>query len=149
MDRPGVEIKFRAQHVTLQRASRLSSFHFNSIAHRDFDLYVFLALVFNRNPKIPHAESDLIYTSVLCGVGTNQDLHREDYRDKEVLILGGGDGGILNELLKEKPKFITMAEVKRGTSNNRRLTMNDDETDNFLLRLHSMNDWPKVFDFRD
>ena len=82
-------------------------------------------------------------------MGTNQDLHREDYRDKEVLILGGGDGGILNELLKEKPKFITMAEVKRGTSNNRRLTMNDDETDNFLLRLHSMNDWPKVFDFRD
>jgi len=57
------------------------------------------------------AESDLIYTTVLCGIGDDQDLHRECYRDKEVLILGGGDGGILNELLKEKPKFITMAEI--------------------------------------
>jgi len=57
------------------------------------------------------AENDLIYTTVLCGVGTNQDVHREDYRDKEILILGGGDGGILCELLKEKPKFITMAEI--------------------------------------
>jgi len=57
------------------------------------------------------AESDLIYTTVLCGVGTNQDIHREDFRDKEVLILGGGDGGILCELLKEKPKFVTMAEI--------------------------------------
>jgi len=57
------------------------------------------------------AESDLIYTTVLCGVGTNQDIHQEDFRDKEVLILGGGDGGILCELLKEKPKFVTMAEI--------------------------------------
>lgn len=57
------------------------------------------------------AESDLIYTTVLLGVGSNQDLHREEYRDKEVLILGGGDGGILCELLKEKPKFVTMAEI--------------------------------------
>jgi len=57
------------------------------------------------------AENDLIYTTVLCGVGTNQDVHREDYLGKEVLILGGGDGGILCELLKERPKFVTMAEI--------------------------------------
>jgi len=57
------------------------------------------------------ADSDLIYTTALCGVGSNQNIHREEYRDKEVLILGGGDGGILHELLKEKPKFITMAEI--------------------------------------
>ena len=56
----------------------------------------------------------MIYTTVLCGVGTNQEVHREDFRDKEVLILGGGDGGILCELLKEKPKFVTMAEVDHG-----------------------------------
>ena len=51
------------------------------------------------------AESDLIYTRTLCGIG------QQDYTGKEVLILGGGDGGILHELLKEKPSFITMAEV--------------------------------------
>ena len=57
----------------------------------------------------------MIYTTVLLGVGSNQDLHREEYRDKEVLILGGGDGGILCELLKEKPKFVTVAEVRIGS----------------------------------
>ncbi len=51
-------------------------------------------------------ESDLIYTSTLCGLGTL------DYKGKEILILGGGDGGILHELLKEQPKYITMAEVR-------------------------------------
>ena len=40
-------------------------------------------------------------------------MHREDYLGKEVLILGGGDGGILCELLKETPKFVTMAEVMK------------------------------------
>ena len=50
-------------------------------------------------------ECDRIYTLTVTGIG------RYDYQDKEVLILGGGDGGILYELLKEKPKFITMAEI--------------------------------------
>ena len=50
-------------------------------------------------------ESDLIYTSTVCALGTEQ------YENKEVLILGGGDGGILHELLKLKPKFVLMAEV--------------------------------------
>ena len=39
-------------------------------------------------------ESDLIYTQTVCAIG------KESYKDKEVLILGGGDGGILHELLK-------------------------------------------------
>ena len=51
-------------------------------------------------------ESDLIYTQTLCRIGA------DDYTGKEVLILGGGDGGILHELLKENPAYITMAEVK-------------------------------------
>lgn len=31
--------------------------------------------------------------------------------DKEILILGGGDGGLLHELLKESPKFVTMVDI--------------------------------------
>jgi len=50
-------------------------------------------------------ESDLIYTQTVCCIG------QLDYSGLDVLILGGGDGGIIHELLKEKPKFITMAEI--------------------------------------
>ena len=50
-------------------------------------------------------ESDLIYTNTLICHG------EEDFTDKTVLILGGGDGGILHELLKQNPKYVTMAEV--------------------------------------
>ena len=34
-----------------------------------------------------------------------------DFKEKTVLILGGGDGGILNELLQLRPKFVTMIDV--------------------------------------
>lgn len=34
-----------------------------------------------------------------------------DYTDKDVLILGAGDGALLCELLKENPKMVTMVEV--------------------------------------
>jgi len=34
-----------------------------------------------------------------------------DFTNKDVLILGGGDGGILHELGKEGPASITMAEI--------------------------------------
>lgn len=51
------------------------------------------------------AESDLIYTeSIMC-------RGKEDYKGKEILILGGGDGALLNELRKEQPKHVTMIEV--------------------------------------
>ena len=50
-------------------------------------------------------EGDLIYTQTLCLIG------QESYRGKKVLVLGGGDGGILHELLKEDPDFITVAEI--------------------------------------
>lgn len=36
---------------------------------------------------------------------------KENFEGKEVLILGGGDGALLYELLKEKPKFVTMLEI--------------------------------------
>ncbi|XP_065338334.1 spermine synthase isoform X2 [Cloeon dipterum] len=51
------------------------------------------------------ADSDIIYTETLMQRG------KENYEGKEVLILGGGDGALLWELLKEKPKFVTMLEI--------------------------------------
>ncbi len=51
------------------------------------------------------AESDLVYTQALLGDG------RVDYNDKSVLILGGGDGGVLHELLKQNPKSVVMVEI--------------------------------------
>ena len=37
------------------------------------------------------------------------------FQDKEVLILGGGDGGLLKELLDlpkdQRPSFITMVDI--------------------------------------
>lgn len=51
------------------------------------------------------SESDLIYTETLMQRG------KEVYKDKEIVILGGGDGALLYELLKEKPKFVTMLEI--------------------------------------
>ncbi|XP_031516334.1 spermine synthase isoform X1 [Papio anubis] len=51
------------------------------------------------------AESDLAYTRAIMGSG------KEDYTGKDVLILGGGDGGILYEIVKLKPKMVTMVEI--------------------------------------
>lgn len=57
------------------------------------------------------SEADLIYTETLMQRG------KENYAGKEIVILGGGDGGLLWELLKEKPKFITMLEVRSKSMN--------------------------------
>lgn len=35
----------------------------------------------------------------------------ENYKDKEICILGGGDGALLYELLKEQPKHVVMLEI--------------------------------------
>nr|CAG4640937.1 EOG090X07PL [Eulimnadia texana] len=51
------------------------------------------------------AESDLIYTESLMHRG------KIDYSGKDVLILGGGDGALLWELLQEKPNMVTMVEI--------------------------------------
>ncbi|XP_008548585.1 spermine synthase isoform X1 [Microplitis demolitor] len=51
------------------------------------------------------SEADLIYTQTLMQKG------KESYTGKEIVILGGGDGGLLWELLKEKPKHVIMLEI--------------------------------------
>ncbi|KAH8345869.1 uncharacterized protein Dana_GF24990, isoform B [Drosophila ananassae] len=51
------------------------------------------------------AESDLIYTETLMCRGA------ENYEGKEICILGGGDGALLYELLKENPKHVVMLEI--------------------------------------
>lgn len=51
------------------------------------------------------AECDINYTRGLMKYG------QISYKDKEILILGGGDGGLLHELLKEEPKFVTMVDI--------------------------------------
>ncbi|XP_033834327.1 spermine synthase [Periophthalmus magnuspinnatus] len=57
------------------------------------------------NGDVNLAESDLAYTQAIMGSG------KENYAGKEVLILGGGDGGILAEVVKQKPKMVTMVEI--------------------------------------
>ena len=52
-------------------------------------------------------ESDIIYTNTLLG------LERANlYKDKTIMILGGGDGGLLYELLKLSPRLVIMVEVR-------------------------------------
>jgi len=93
----------------------------NRLVEYDFDKVIYEGDSQYQNIKILHspsfgnmlildelqniAESDLIYTHTIMRHGIN------DYRGKEILILGGGDGGLLHELLKENPKFVTMIEI--------------------------------------
>ena len=72
------------------------------------------------------AESDIVYTKTLLGNG------RENYKDKEILILGGGDGGVLHELLKESPKFVTMVEI--SLKNCCKLEVNPKRLRQYLIR---------------
>ncbi|XP_046625326.1 spermine synthase isoform X2 [Neodiprion virginianus] len=51
------------------------------------------------------SEADMIYTDTLM------QRDKENYTGKEIVILGGGDGGLLWELLKQKPQFVTMLEL--------------------------------------
>jgi len=62
------------------------------------------------------AENDKVeYTHTLM------NLPNENYGGKEVLILGGGDGGLLKELLElpksQAPSFITMVEIDEMVMN--------------------------------
>ncbi|XP_066144619.1 spermine synthase [Euwallacea fornicatus] len=51
------------------------------------------------------SEADLVYTETLMQRG------KENFKDKNILILGGGDGALLYELLKEQPKEVIMLEI--------------------------------------
>lgn len=54
------------------------------------------------------AEKDIPYTLALMNYG------KVNYTGKDILILGGGDGGLLHELLKENPKMVTMIDIDKG-----------------------------------
>jgi len=61
-------------------------------------------LLLDDDPNL--ADSDKPYTEAIIG---NDFM---DYNDKTVLILGGGDGGILNMLrTRHRPKYIEMIEI--------------------------------------
>ncbi|GBM00832.1 Spermine synthase [Araneus ventricosus] len=91
------------------------------ILEYDFNKVVFEAESPYQNIKILHsptlgnclilddlqnlAESDINYTHGVMKYGSIS------YTGKEVLILGGGDGALLHELLKENPKFVTMVDI--------------------------------------
>ena len=50
-------------------------------------------------------DADALYTTSIM---RSDELK---YTDKEIVILGGGDGALLNEILKQQPKFVVMLEV--------------------------------------
>lgn len=57
--------------------------------------------------------TNLAETDTLPYTHTLMNLPKEDYEGKEVLILGGGDGALMNELQKldKPPKFVTMIDI--------------------------------------
>ena len=126
----GLQFLVISQHPVIFSLNTISSKRFSSKthlfktwklwSHSNSEMFLFLTMIPVRYEKQPPlcnlrfciyfywsdlAESDLAYTQAITGQG------REEYKDKTVLILGGGDGGILHELLKEKPKFITMVDI--------------------------------------
>jgi len=93
------------------------------------------------------AESDLLYTHSLMCHG------KQDYKGKEVLILGGGDGALLYELLKEKPKFVTMVDIDeaviRGCKEHMRsacgTVLDKLETDQYKIIVDDACKWLKTY----
>uniref|UniRef100_A0A2K5L9N9 PABS domain-containing protein n=1 Tax=Cercocebus atys TaxID=9531 RepID=A0A2K5L9N9_CERAT len=66
-------------------------------------------LILSGDVNLP--ESDLLYTWAIMGSG------KEDYTGKDVLILGDKRGGILCEIVKLKPKMVTMVELDQMVIN--------------------------------
>ncbi|KAK3594006.1 hypothetical protein CHS0354_040753 [Potamilus streckersoni] len=52
-------------------------------------------------------DKDIIYTETLLGV------ERNNFLDKTILILGGGDGGLLHELRKYHPRHVLLVEIDK------------------------------------
>lgn len=92
---------------------RLIEYDFDRVLYEEDSAYQNITILHSKqfgnililNGDVNLAESDLAYTQAITGGG------KEDYAGKEVLILGGGDGGILAEVVKQKPKMITMVEI--------------------------------------
>ncbi|KAI1903156.1 hypothetical protein AGOR_G00024310 [Albula goreensis] len=92
---------------------RLVEYDIDEVVYEEDSVYQNIKILRSRqfgnililNGDVNLAESDLAYTQAIMGSG------REQYAGKEVLILGGGDGGILCEAVKLKPKMITMVEI--------------------------------------
>ena len=66
---------------------------------------IFILFIFFSFSQIDLAESDIAYTEAITG---NQ---RQDYKGKDVLVLGAGDGGILHYLRQQDAGMITMVEI--------------------------------------
>lgn len=119
------ELGFEAEKIPVLRRCSDVPVYFSSSDDRMFE-YDFDATVFDQtspfqrvciyhSPTLGNAlflddlqnlaEADLAYTHGLMKYGINQ------YKGKEILILGGGDGGLLHELVKEEPKFVTMVDI--------------------------------------
>ncbi|XP_041947858.1 spermine synthase isoform X2 [Alosa alosa] len=92
---------------------RLVEYDIDEVVYEEDSVYQNIKILHSRqfgnililNGDVNLAESDLAYTQAIMGSG------KESYAGKEVLILGGGDGGILCEVVKLKPKMITMVEI--------------------------------------
>ena len=92
--------------LVLARVSR-STFYTNTHVYIALMCIVYVGQI-NENSdsdSIDLAESDIAYTRAITGSG------EESYVGKTVLVLGGGDGGILKELLKESPTFVIMVDI--------------------------------------
>ncbi|GIY31601.1 spermine synthase [Caerostris darwini] len=92
---------------------RILEYDFNKVVFQDESPYQNIKILYS--PTLGNclilddlqnlAESDINYTHGVMKHGS------VSYAGKEVLILGGGDGGLLHELLKENPKFVTMVDI--------------------------------------
>lgn len=119
------ELGFEAEKIPVLRRCSDVPVYFSSSDDRMFE-YDFDSIVFDQtspfqrvciyhSPTLGNAlflddlqnlaEGDIAYTRGLMKYGINS------YKDKEILILGGGDGGLLHELMKEAPKFVTMVDI--------------------------------------
>ncbi|CAB1421268.1 unnamed protein product [Pleuronectes platessa] len=92
---------------------RLIEYDFDRVVYEEDSAYQNIRILHSKqfgnililNGDVNLAESDVAYTQAIIGSG------KENYAGKEVLILGGGDGGILAEVVKQKPKMITMKVI--------------------------------------
>ena len=57
------------------------------------------------------SEEDNEYNDFLLGLGKHK---RNEFKGKDVLLLGGGGGSGLNRVMQEEPNMVVMCEVSYG-----------------------------------